>query len=165
MARLTCLNLGCGNDYRRSTDQVDWVNVDQGNCVADFRFDLEDIPSWHILGDNQFDRVEAIQVFEHIHKESLPFVVREVYRVLKHGGILYVAVPHGFSDNFITDPTHQTPFSTRTFDYFIDDAPEAQGLRANGIIYGWGDIHFAHTQLPQLDGNHSIHFNLRAIKK
>jgi hypothetical protein len=49
------------------------------------------------------------------------------------------------------------PFSTRTFDYFVDGSQ----LRENGNIYGWGDIHLSHITAPEIDGNHSVIFRLR----
>lgn len=156
---MKALNLGCGNDYRESTEEVSWINLDNGNCKVDVHFDLDKDDHLPFL-DNEFDLVLAIQVLEHIEPKRFPELVREVYRILKDGGTFRVAVPHGLSDNFITDPTHKLHFSTRTFDYFVDGSQ----LRENGVIYGWGDIRFAHASDPQIDGNYSIIFNLRAIK-
>jgi len=160
------LNLGCGNDYRESTDEIEWVNLDNGNCRVDVKADIES-PPWPYffpIHESNFDRIDAIQVLEHISKENFPNVIREMYRISKPGAVWNIAVPHGFSDNFITDPTHKMPFSTRTFDYFIDDSPESRGLRENGIIYGWGDVCLTHIKPPFLDGNQSINFTLGVIK-
>jgi hypothetical protein len=52
------------------------------------------------------------------------------------------------------------PFSTRTFDYFI----EGEQLRENGVIYGWGDVHLTRIGQPEIDGNYSIYFNLKVSK-
>lgn len=163
MQKIKALNLGCGNDYRESTDEIEWVNVDQGDCRVDFFLNIEntgEFGDWYIFRPDTFDRVDAIQVLEHISKENFPFVVRELYRISKSGAVWNIAVPHGFSDNFITDPTHKMPFSTRTFDYFVDGTP----LRENGIIYGWGDIGLQFVEPPSMDGVQSIHFKL-TVKK
>ena len=161
---IKALNLGCGNDYRQSTNEIQWVNVDSGRCKVDVRCDIENVPYdefvYPLSQADYFDRIDAIQVLEHLSKTRFPSVIREMYRISKNGAIWNIAVPHGFSDNFITDPTHRMPFSTRTFDYFVD----ATQLRENGIIYGWGDIRLQHIEPPRLDGNQSIIFILRVVK-
>lgn len=170
MAKIKALNLGCGNDYRVSTDEIEWINADNGRCRLDMFFDIQQTP-WMkqhsfldsedvAFGDNELDEIHAIQVLEHISRENFVEVIRELYRVSKSGARWNIVVPHGFSDNFITDPTHKMPFSTRTFDYFCD----GEQLRENGIIYGWKDISLAHADRPVIDGNQSIHFHLMVIK-
>ena len=153
------LNVGCGNDYRASTDRVQWTNQDiSTNCKTDVCCDIGDIDAYFIEG--YFDYVTAVQVLEHIDKGDFPHVLRVLYHVSAPGALWYFVVPHGFSDNFITDPTHRMPYSTRTFDYFIEGKP----LRENGIIYGWGDIKLEEVEPPELDGNQSIHFRLKVVK-
>lgn len=165
MAKVHWLNLGCGNDYRPSTAELEWTNADGGDCPVDVHFDIEHIPGWSILDTGYFDHIYCCQVLEHINRKVFPDVLRQMYRVSRKGAIWDIIVPHGFSDNYITDPTHQLPFSTRTFDYFIDDLPETErGLRENGLIYGWGDIHLSRVEPPAIDGNQSIHFLLKVEK-
>jgi hypothetical protein len=150
------INLGCGNDYRDG-----WLNIDSGECKTDINMDIESMRSWYDrLPENYFEHIEAIQVLEHLHKDRFPHVLRAMYRVSKPGATWYFVVPHGFSDNFITDPTHKMPFSTRTFDYFC----EGEQLRENGRIYRWGDICLKHIERPVIDGNQSIHFRLQVVK-
>lgn len=152
------LNLGCGNDYRKSTPEIEWVNADNGKCNKDQFLNIE-WRTWPFENDT-FDRIDAIQVLEHCSKTFFPQCVSEMYRISKDGATWNIAVPHGFSDNFITDPTHKMPFSLRTFDYWVDDTD----LRENGIIYGWGDIHLKHQLKPALDGNQSVLFTLKVVK-
>ena len=161
MSKRICLNLGCGNDYRETTEEVEWINADKGKCRVDIQWDMEagERP-FSGLNPDYIDHIEAIQVLEHVSKEKFPEIIRELYRISKPDATWYVAVPHGFSDDYITDPTHKMPFSTRTFDYFVDGTP----LRENGIIYGWGDVRLQYSAAPQMDGNNSIHFHLRIIK-
>jgi len=155
---LKYLNLGCGNDYRESTEEVKWINADNGRCKYDQHLNME----WHHwpFGDDEFDGIVAIQVLEHMPKYKFIDIIREMYRITADGGEWQIAVPHGFSDNFITDPTHKMAFSTRTFDYLVDGTQ----LRENGLIYHWEDIHLSHIDPPVLDGNQSIIFHLRVIK-
>lgn len=159
MAQKYCLNLGCGNDYRITDEERHWENVDSGQCKVDQALDIEDTP-WLAEFEEPFDEIYAIQVLEHISKDKFANVIREMYKYSEDGAVWHIAVPHGFSDNFITDPTHRMPFSTRTFDYFVDGSQ----LRENGIIYGWGDIHLVHLEPPRIDGNQSIIFTL-GVKK
>lgn len=155
---IRALNAGCGGDYRESTDEIEWWNVDSGNCKKDQDIDLESdiIP---ILGE-AFDRIDAIQVLEHVDPKKFPNLIREFYRISKDGAEWNFAVPHGLSLNFVTDPTHKLHFSDRSFNYFIDGSD----LRENGEIYGWGDIHLEHIDPPQMDGVQSIHFHLKVVK-
>lgn len=176
MAKIKALNAGCGNDYRESTDEIEWINADNGNCKKDWTLDIErtpfvrgsdavvaGFPMMAIKGveSDYFDRIDAIQVMEHISKENFVNVIRELYRISKDGAIWNISVPHALSDNFATDPTHKMPFTQRTFDYFIDGTD----LRENGKIYGWGDISLQHVNgSREMDGVQSIHFHLRAVK-
>jgi hypothetical protein len=162
------LNIGCGPDYREEVDGFEWDNIDIGKCEKDYYCDISKVPWRYWSGDMDFsaesshyDRIDAIQVLEHIPKDVFAEVIREMYRVSKNGAEWNIASPHGFSDNFITDPTHQTPFSTRTFDYFVGGTP----LRELGVIYGWDDICLKHVQPPAIDGNQSVIFKLRVIKE
>lgn len=168
--KLYALNMGCGPDYRTDLDGYSWDNVDKGNCKKDFHCDLSTSPwLFTVNGDtlddakvpsNEYDRIDAIQVLEHVPKDKFVSVIRSMYRASKNGAEWNIASPHGFSDNFIADPTHQVPFATRTFDYFVDGT----ALRELGIIYGWDDICLEHINPPTIDGNQSVIFKLRVIK-
>ncbi len=147
------LNLGSGNDYRSG-----WVNLDNGDCKKDVDWDLNNTPL--PFDSNHFEAIDAIQVLEHIQKSNFFTLIRELYRISKPGARWNIAAPHGHSDNFITDPTHNMPFSTRTFDYLIEDAQ----VRENGLIYGLGDVFLKHHRQPTIDGNQSVIFHLEVVK-
>lgn len=86
------------------------------------RHDLCRLP-WPIAGRG-FDQVLAIDVLEHLpwvgveDQELLPRVMREIHRVLKPGGILYVEVPHIASPIAVGTPGHQRFFNERTLLHF-----------------------------------------------
>lgn len=42
---------------------------------------------------NTFDEIHCIHVLEHLTRDKPPIMLREMYRVLKPGGLLYVEVP------------------------------------------------------------------------
>lgn len=174
LATRCALNMGCGPDYRTTLDGYVWDNVDNGNCKKDYYCDISKTP-WIFYSETERDwnnrpkerfatdiysRIDAIQVLEHVPKDKFASVIRSMYEASKHGAEWNIASPHGFSDNFITDPTHQMPFSVRTFDYFVVGTE----LRELGVIYGWDDICLEYREPPAIDGNQSVIFKLRVIK-
>ena len=97
------LNLGSG--YRRIEG---YKNVDNDELVKpDYLVDLEDC---HLpIEDNTVDEVRAHHIFEHIHN-FIP-LMKEIYRVCKHGARLDILVPHHFHDVFWGDVTHVRPIT------------------------------------------------------
>lgn len=80
------LNLGCGE-----RSHPDWINIDiaaaQPNVIAhDF---TKGIP----FPAESADVVYHAAVFEHIRREDVAAFLREIYRVLKPGGIIRIGVP------------------------------------------------------------------------
>lgn len=51
--------------------------------------------------DNLFDTIAMLAVFEHIEHEKLQFVLSEIKRVLKKGGMLIVTTPAPWSDKVL----------------------------------------------------------------
>ena len=84
-----CLNLGCGNDYKKG-----WVNIDadlyKNIKKLDLKCDLSrDIP----FEDNSVDYIFNEHFLEHLSaKEGLEFL-KECRRVLKPGGVLRISMP------------------------------------------------------------------------
>jgi predicted SAM-dependent methyltransferase len=69
----------------------DWVNLD----IKPFRgVDIVADASEHIpLDTNSVDKIHCIHVLEHVTRDKYPKMLREMYRVLKPGGHLYVETP------------------------------------------------------------------------
>jgi hypothetical protein len=132
---MKCLNLGCGNDYKVSTDVYEWTNLDMGSCKKDVEWDIEKFPLPFKHG--VFGYILAQHILEHINRENFPKLVEDLYRISADKCVWHVMVPSPLSDNYFTDFTHKNPMGTRIFDYFDDSKP----LRENGIIYGYGHIH------------------------
>jgi predicted SAM-dependent methyltransferase len=80
------INLGCGQIYYEG-----WINVDIDPAVKhDKEFDLEKLP--YPFESNSVDYVVMRHVIEHM---EYPYdVVREISRILKPGGTLYMSYPH-----------------------------------------------------------------------
>lgn len=104
--------------------------------------------------DQMFDEVEASHVLEHLEtvihwRENGEWhrrfprveIMREIYRVLKPGGIAVISVPTGYP-NYAQDPTHaDVPWTHSTFGYFSNQwGGGNQGNEAclsSGIDFGF----------------------------
>ena len=80
------LNVACGNRFHK-----DWINID-------FNTSSHDVNAINILNglpysDNSFDVVYSSHFFEHLTQNQADFVLREIFRVLKRGGIVRIVVP------------------------------------------------------------------------
>jgi SAM-dependent methyltransferase len=101
------LNLGCG--YRKLDG---WVNVDHAAaCNPDQLLDLEQTP-WP-FADNSADTIMLNHVLEHLggHPPVFLAIMKELYRVCRHGAKVFINVPHPRHDDFINDPTHVRPIT------------------------------------------------------
>jgi len=102
------LNIGCENEYRQG-----WVNLDINKKVkADIYHDLDKFP--YPFNDNEFDIILASHVLEHL--DDISKVMKELYRISKDKGIIYLEVPH-FSNPFALSSQldHKHMFSYITF--------------------------------------------------
>jgi len=126
------LDLGCGDKPRNPYGYAEVAGIDLSQDVVDrFPFilqanlSLEKIP----FADDTFDAVSAYDFFEHIPRvlttadakaTFFPFVelMNEIWRVLKHGGLLYAVTPGFPRDESFVDPTHINPVTTKTHTYF-----------------------------------------------
>lgn len=114
------LNLGCGRDIR-----ADWVNLDhpafvermtEQGVVGLIGCDIDKPDVRLPFDDNTFDVVEASHVLEHV--VNIYPLMEEIWRVLKPGASLMVAVPFGSSDDAVEDPTHVRVFYPGSWCYF-----------------------------------------------
>lgn len=118
----TKLILGCGE---RRHDGYFGIDIEK-TSATDMVFDL-DRPNWP-LQDNTVEEVQMIHFLEHIHNHIQLF--NELYRVMRHGGRVYIRGPHARSSGAWQDPTHTRPLPEEFFQYFNKD------WRArNGIFY------------------------------
>ena len=106
------LNLGCGLNKLPG-----FVNVDKFG-EPDVRHDLEVFPwPWP---DDAFEEMAAVHVLEHLGRDPEVFigVMKEIYRVSRHGAKVRVVVPHPRHDNFLSDPTHVRPITPLLLNLF-----------------------------------------------
>jgi SAM-dependent methyltransferase len=106
------INLGCG---RKKIEG--YVNLDSNPHVEpDVLINVGRDP-WP-FEDSSVDRAAASHIMEHLDTDELMHFMKELYRVMKPGHPIHVAVPHPRHDVFINDPTHKTPITLTTLGQF-----------------------------------------------
>ena len=105
------LDLGSGG--RRfpgfiTLDKDPKVNPD---CVHDIEKKLP-------FSDNYFAEVRAHHILEHIHTEYKTFVMHEIWRVLRNGGIADIELPTFPHPEAVQDPTHYSLWHRNSFMYY-----------------------------------------------
>jgi len=95
------LNIGAGGDAMPA-----WTNHDKivHSPQIDVACDLDSIP-WTPFQDNQFSRVYAWAVLEHI-RPTLQESMDELWRILRPGGKVHIKVPQWDYYKAYRDPTH-----------------------------------------------------------
>jgi len=112
------LNLGCGQNHLPG-----FINVDkypEGN--PDITCDLETAPwPW---ADSSVEAIMMNHSLEHMGQTADVFfsIIKELYRVLKPGGMLEIRVPHPRHDAYLSDPTHVRPITTDMMRLFSKQA-------------------------------------------
>lgn len=98
------MKINIGSGYKRYPD---FINVDADpNCKPDHIVDLETgaLP----FPDSSVDTVIAHHILEHMG-EGYFHLLKELYRVCKHGAVIDIRVPHPNHEVFLNDPTHKRP--------------------------------------------------------
>ena len=109
------LNFGCGDTMIPGAINIDHIKLPNVDKV----FDFEKFP--YPFKDKSVDEVHMYFVLEHLVDHLS--VVKELYRILKIGGILYIRVPHGSSCyGQWGEFTHQRGYGYRSFDIFSSDS-------------------------------------------
>lgn len=86
------LNLGCGSDYREGYTNVDFSDISsEGKKIkVDIVHNLLEI---FPFADNSADEIVFRETLEHFNRHNGLKVLKEIFRVLKPGGILDLSVP------------------------------------------------------------------------
>jgi len=107
------LDIGCGaySLFLKDTDFEEKYGVDK--VVSDdhkekllkfhiklLNIDFEKDYLYH-FNSEYFDVITMLAVFEHIEKENIGTLLKEVYRVLKPGGMYIITTPAGWTDTLL----------------------------------------------------------------
>ena len=104
------LNLGCSNHYFEGFVNLD-INKEKDiygqECKVDVVHDLNVYP--YPFEDNTFEYIHASAVIEHL--DDVIKTMKEIKRILKPGGVVYILVPHFSAWLNHSDPSHKWMFS------------------------------------------------------
>lgn len=107
------LNLGCGRNIKPDWVNIDSMQLDGVNIVAD----LDTGERIHLpFSDNSVDEFLLSHVLEHIKYPLM--LMEELYRIAKPTAIMTIHVPYGSSDNAFEDPTHVRQYFKGSWGYF-----------------------------------------------
>lgn len=107
--RSKVLNLGCGKTRIPNSIGIDKIKI---NGYVDIVWDLNKTP--YPFKKNNFEKIYIYHVLEHLNDPLVVF--KEVYRLLRPEGSVYLKVPHFSSMGAFTDLTHKRPFGYLSFD-------------------------------------------------
>lgn len=150
------INIGAG------LKRIDgFVNVDgDALCNPEYLVNLDD-PNLHLpFEDNSIDEVVAHHILEHI-QHILP-LMKELYRVCKHGALVDIEVPHPQHEVFLGDFTHVRPITVNAMlqlskAYCLDHQKKHGSSTGHAITLGvdfemlWFDFEYDPFYLPMIN--------------
>jgi 2-polyprenyl-3-methyl-5-hydroxy-6-metoxy-1,4-benzoquinol methylase len=104
------LNVGCGRDIRKGYINMDVVKLPGVDIV-------HNINKKFPYKEGYFDKIVARHVIEHV--EDMGKVMKELHRILRPGGKLFIETPHFTFANSFVDPTHKYYLAYNTFAYYF----------------------------------------------
>ncbi len=106
------LHICCGKDKYAGA-----IGIDKSpRSSADVRHDLDQFP--YPFAENEFETIICINAIEHL--KDVVGTMKELYRISKPGGRIFISTPHFSDAGAYIDPTHLHRLSARSFDYFIE---------------------------------------------
>lgn len=90
---LKYINVGCGKLQEKSTDEIEWINVDQ---FAEVKPDLvHDMTKRFPFEDSSIDQIRAIACLGQIETNAdFLATMNEFWRLIRPSGQLFVYIPH-----------------------------------------------------------------------
>jgi len=107
-----CLNLGAGN---RPVGHAVNVDVRAHSPHINFLCNLNHLP-WPWV-DNSFDHILAFAVLEHLDIDLLT-AMNEMWRIIRHKGLLEIKLPYWRSAVSYDDPSHRYAVNVNVFNTF-----------------------------------------------
>lgn len=110
------LYLGAGKDRKEGFINVDIYPFPGIDVVADITKGLP------MFEDSSVDLIYSQDFLEHLPQESKIFVMNEMWRVLKDGGIMDHTIPMAGSVNDFGSPSHLSHWHPQQFEHFDPDS-------------------------------------------
>ncbi len=104
------INFGCGTTTMKGALNIDCVKLPNVDQVVDFGKFPYPFP------DNSIDEIHMYFVLEHLNDHFK--VIKEIYRILKRGGKVYIRVPHFSGVYAWGEFTHKRGYALGSFDIF-----------------------------------------------
>jgi len=104
------LDVGCGDRKAEGSIGIDIVPLHGVDVVHDLN-----VFPWPVDGGS-FDKVLMLNILEHL--DDTIKVMKEVYRVLKPGGIVHVEVVYWNHKYTWSDPQHKHAFTELSWEFF-----------------------------------------------
>lgn len=106
------IDLGCGENKQPGA-----CGVDIQGSQLDLKIDLDRVP-WKLPSDH-FLVVYMRQSLEHLSEPVK--VMQELYRICRHGALIFIQVPNGYCPGFAQDPDHKRAWTLGAFIYFCEE--------------------------------------------
>ncbi|MAT96907.1 MAG: hypothetical protein CL608_07175 [Anaerolineaceae bacterium] len=120
------LNIGASQTFL-----PEFINIDISDR-ADIPLDLNNQPL--PFEDDSVSEVFSYHTLEHV--ENYLFVLGEIYRVLKHGGIFLVGAPYlTLTKYHLVNPYHYHNFNEYSFDFFDLNKLKGSASEQNPILF------------------------------
>ena len=124
--RPTTLNIGCGLDWNQDTINIDIEKTGAEDITLDISEDWDQISKFYetkrfgviYLGEDSFDIIKASCVLEHV--QDLARTLKNIAKLLKPGGWLYLRYPHQDSLGAWQDPTHVRGMNEHLMKYLYE---------------------------------------------
>lgn len=105
---MTRLDIGCGYKKEYASIGIDIRKLPGVDIIAD----INHLP----FKDNSIDEIVCTHILEHI--PNLTDAMRELHRILKPHGLLFIKAPHANSLWSKSNPEHKTFFTMWTMNYY-----------------------------------------------
>ena len=109
------IDLGSGDQHIKKFVEANSMQY-KGFDIDDMNFETDALP----LADNSIDIAVSLAVLEHLNDPGV--FLKEIYRVLKPGGLIYLSTPN-FSlcyKSFYNDYTHVKPYTPESIEALLD---------------------------------------------
>tara|TARA_B100000674_G_scaffold496226_1_gene525807 strand:- start:4335 stop:6785 length:2451 start_codon:yes stop_codon:yes gene_type:complete len=124
--RPTTLNIGCGLDWNQDAINIDIEKTGVEDITLDISASWDQISKFYetkrfgmiYLGEKSFDIIKASCVLEHV--KDLTNTLRNISKLLKPGGWLYLRYPHQDSLGAWQDPTHVRGMNEHLMKYLYE---------------------------------------------